>query len=151
MDINLEKYIGNSDIDDYFHDNTKCLQLMSVLKWENGFVCRKCGNRNFCDGKIPFSRRCTRCKNEESSSSNTLFHNIKFPLHKAFYIAYHVCLLPKAKSAFEIAGELSLRQMTCWNFMHKVENRIARLTQFEPSKKISFPEVLITNDESPFI
>jgi len=151
MEVLIEKNMGDSQIQEYFESDSKCLQLLSTLKWANGFVCRKCGNKNFCDGKVPFSRRCTRCKNEESATSNTLFHNIKFPVSKAFYIAYHVSANPGNLSSFELANKLSLRQMTCWNFMHKVENKIARLANIDSNNNISFQEILISNNESPFI
>jgi predicted Zn-ribbon and HTH transcriptional regulator len=151
MKVLVEKSIDDSKIEEYFYDDSKCLHLLSSLKWSKGFVCRKCGNNNFCDGKVPYSRRCTRCKNEESATSNTLFHNNKFPINKAFYIAYQVCIHPGTFSAFDIANKLSLRQMTCWNFMHKVENKITRMTNFNPAESLSFQEILISNDESPFI
>jgi hypothetical protein len=151
MEVRVDKFIGDLKIDDFFNDDLKGLQLLSGLKWEHGFVCRKCGNENSCDGKVPFSRRCTRCKNEESATSNTLFHNLKFPLSKAFYIAYQVCLHPTTTSAIDMARDLSLRQMTCWNFMHKVENKIARITNLNSLQSVSFQEILISSHESPFI
>jgi hypothetical protein len=151
MEVLVENNIGNSQIEEYFNDDSKCLQLLATLKWTNGFVCRKCGNNNSCDGKVPFSRRCTRCKNEESATSNTLFHNIKFPVSKAFYIAHLVCSNTKGLSTFEVANRLSLRQMTCWNFMHKVENKISRMKNLDPTNNILFQDILISNNESPFI
>ncbi len=151
MEVLFEKIMGNFSVEELFSDDKKCLNLLSELKWANGFVCRKCGNENSCDGKIPFSRRCTRCKNEESATSNTLFHNIKFPVNKAFYIAYQVCANNKSISSFDMANKLFLRQITCWNFMHKVENKIARLNNLNSIDNVSFQEILISNNESPFI
>ncbi len=37
-------------------------------KMEGGLPCRKCGNGNYCQGRSPFSRRCTRCKHDESAT-----------------------------------------------------------------------------------
>ena len=151
MEVMIENKLGDFNIDEYFQDDTKCLQILSKLKWANGFTCRKCANENFCDGKIPYSRRCTRCKNEESATSHTLFHNIKFPVSKAFYMAYQVCSDPKKVSTFDMAKKLDLRQMTCWNFVHKVENKIAKLTNYTNAENISFVDILTGNDDSPFI
>lgn len=143
--------LSDSQIEEFFHDNNKCLQLLSELKWVNGFICRKCGNDNYCDGKVPFSRRCTRCKNEESATSNTLFHNIKFPLNKAFFIAYQVFFNKKEISLNDLSRDLDIRQITCWNFIHKVENKIARISNFNTTGKITLQELLVANTESPFI
>jgi two-component system, sensor histidine kinase LadS len=132
-------------------DDIACSKYLAGLKWANGFTCRKCGNKNFCDGKIQYSRRCTRCKNEESASSNTLFHNIKFPLSKAFFIAHHILLGKNDMTSFDFSKKLELRHMTCWNFKHKVENKLAFLKNMTNAESITFQKIIIDNSESPFI
>ena len=82
------------------------------LKWANGFTCKKCGNDNSCPGKEPFSRRCTKCKAKETATNGTIFHGVKFPISKAFYIAYNVCKGKEDISSYEFGRRLSLRQMT---------------------------------------
>ena len=52
---------------------------------------------------LPSSRRCTRCKTEESATAHTIFHNLKFPVNKAFYIAYNVCVLSSDFSTYNYA------------------------------------------------
>jgi len=83
-----------------FNNSEKVLKFIADIKWENGFACRNCGHTNYCEGKTPYSRRCTRCKKEESAAANTIFHNIKFPINKAFYIAYNVCVLGSDFSSY---------------------------------------------------
>jgi hypothetical protein len=121
MLLNLKNNIPENQLDEFFNNDEKCLEFISNLKWTNGFVCKKCGNDNFCSGKTPYSRRCTKCKTEESATNGTIFHNCKFPISKAFYIAYHVCKGEEEISTYEFARRLSLRQMTCWNFKTKIQ------------------------------
>lgn len=109
-----------------FEDSDKVLKFIADVKWKDGFVCRKCGNTNFCEGKSPSSRRCTRCKSQESATSHTLFHNIKFPINKAFYIAYNVCVLGKDFSSYNYSGQLGLNQMTCWKFSKRIKDCIIK-------------------------
>lgn len=103
-----------------FNDDDKCLTLLADLKWSEGFICKKCGHTNSCPGKKPHAVRCTRCKHEESATAHTIFHNVKFPVSKAFYIAYEVCQKRQNVSSYEFAKRLDLRQMTCWKFKEKV-------------------------------
>ena len=91
------------------------LFLLSEQKWKNGFVCLKCGNDNYCKGKKPHSRRCTKCKAEESATAHTIFHHCKIPLVEAFTLAQIVCCNPKI-STYEIIRQFEIRQMTCWKF-----------------------------------
>jgi hypothetical protein len=100
-----------------------CLELLSRKKWEKGFVCKKCGNTNYCKGKKPFSRRCTKCKSEESATSNTLFHNCRIPLHEALEITLLNCIFPDI-SSYEISRNLERRHMTCYHFQKKIKSCI---------------------------
>jgi len=111
---------------EFFEDSEKTLKFIADVKWKDGFVCRKCGHTNFCEGKTPSSRRCTRCKSEESATSHTLFHNIKFPINKAFYIAYNVCVLGNDFSTYNYSDQLGLNQMTCWKFRKRIKDCIIK-------------------------
>lgn len=108
------------------NDIEKTLQFLADAKWKDGFGCRKCGHTNYCEGKSPFSRRCTRCKTEESATAHTLFHNIKFPVNKAFYIAYQVCVGRKEYSTYDFSEKLGLNQMTCWKFRKRIKECVIR-------------------------
>ncbi len=114
-----------------FDDANKTLEYIAGVKWNKGFVCRKCGYDNYCEGKTPHSRRCTRCKTEESATAHTLFHNVKFPINKAFYIAYNVCVLQKDISSYNYADELGLNQMTCWKFRKRILDCLAQKSDAE--------------------
>ena len=102
-----------------FKTEEQCLAFLSDAKWSKGFVCRKCGHTNYCAGKKPYSRRCTRCKTEESATAHTVFHACKFPLTSAFELMYHVCQRPDI-SSYELSRLLETRQMTCWKFKKKL-------------------------------
>ncbi len=118
-----------------FQSDEKCLEFISGMKWTEGFVCRRCGNSNYCGGKTPWSRRCTKCKSEESATAGTIFHHCKFPISKAFYIAFQVCKGNESISTYEFARRLSLRQMTCWNFKSKISAALDELTHLSNAEK----------------
>ncbi|MDP4226179.1 MAG: transposase [Bacteroidota bacterium] len=134
--------LSPEQLEELFTNDDKCLEFLADLKWSNGFVCRKCGNTNSCAGKSPYSRRCTRCKSEESAITGTIFHNCKFPISKAFYIAYHVCKDKEDISSYEFARRLSLRQMTCWNFKTKIQTALQQMTSLSESEKSDIEKIL---------
>jgi len=100
-------------------DEETSLKLLASVKWENGFVCIKCGSSNYCKGKTKYSRRCTRCKKEESVTAHTIFHRCKISINRAMEIAYLVCNVA-AISSYEISRQLEMRHMTCYGFQKKV-------------------------------
>jgi hypothetical protein len=137
----FNKEISEKQLKELFKSDEKCFEFLSEVKWENGFMCRKCGNGNFCPGKKPYSRRCTKCKTEESAAAGTIFHNCKFPIHKAFYIAYNVCRGKEDVSTYEFARRLSLRQMTCWNFKTKIHNAIQEMDSLTENERLSIEKI----------
>ena len=115
----LFKNIELIEFENVFSSDEKCMEFLANEKWKNGFACRKCGHTNYCKGKKPFSRRCTKCKSEESATAHTLFHKCKFPLNEAFKITYLVCHNHDI-SSYKLSEKINLRPMTCWNFKKKI-------------------------------
>jgi hypothetical protein len=134
--------LTEEELNGLFQNEDKCFEFLAELKWGNGFECRKCGNKNYCPGKSAHSRRCTKCKREESAAAGTIFHNCKFPVNKAFYIAYYVCKGKEDLSTYEYARRLSLRQMTCWNFKTKIKNAILDMNSLSDVEKVSIQKIL---------
>lgn len=50
-----------------------------------------------------------------------LFHKLKFPLVKAFWIIYQLSTMKKGMSTLEISGQYGILQETAWYFKHKVQ------------------------------
>ena len=125
----MEKTMDYLQFKTLYPDMLACYRFLENLKWQNAFRCRKCENEKFFDGAHKFSRRCTRCGYNESITAYTIFHSIKFPIEKAFYIAYLAVLGNKDKdhTLEKMAEELELRVNTLWSFKHKVTERISDL------------------------
>lgn len=97
-----------------------CHEYLASIKWKNGYNCGKCGCQIYYRGKKAGSHLCSKCKYLESATARTLFHQLKFPLKKAFYIVYMMGCSKKGISSYELSRQLSLRQKTCWAFQRKV-------------------------------
>jgi hypothetical protein len=142
MNMIFKETLSSEKVEELLNSDEKCLEFLANLKWSEGFICRKCGNTNSCFGKTLYSRRCTRCKTEESATVGTIFHNCKFPISKAFYIAYNVCRGAESVSTYEFARRLSLRQMTCWKFKSKIQNALSKIESLSDHEKASIRQIL---------
>jgi len=103
-----------------FPSEESCYRYLAELKWDKGYVCRKCGHTRFCEGKDKYSRRCTRCRYDESPTAYTIFHRLKFDVVKAFYMVFLVYANKGKITSLELSQLLQLRQSTCWTFSKKV-------------------------------
>lgn len=138
--------ISEEEFADKFATEEQCLSYLSSVKWSEGYVCKKCGHTNYCEGKQAYSRRCTRCKYDESAKIDTLFEGCRFPLPKAFYIAYHVCHGGQ-ESIQELSQKLDLRQMTCWSFKHKLLECVRSSQLVSPDKKIVLEKLILNSTQ----
>ncbi len=116
----MQKNISYADLQSTFPDQASCLAYLEKIKWENGFACPLCNHSNYCKGNKPFTRQCTKCKHIISPTSKTLFHQLKFPLTKAFCIVYFVTIEKSEWASTLLSKKLNLRQKTCWQFKQKV-------------------------------
>ena len=119
--------IGNAETDlnlfefqKKFTNDRDCLEYLSSVKWDEGFKCKKCKNTHYCKGIKEFDRQCSKCNYLESPMAGTLFHKIKFPILKAFYMVYFISTNKKGITSTELSRKLDLTQKVCWLFKRKV-------------------------------
>ena len=127
--------MSDKEFEKQFSSTESCLAYLAEQKWKDGFVCKKCGHTNSCDGRKPYTRRCTKCKHQESATANTVFHGCKIPLPEAFKLTYMVCHNPNI-SSHEISRVFEIRQMTCWSFKKKITECISEKGDFDVLKKV---------------
>lgn len=108
------------DFHQKFKDNEFCLSFLDDLKWGNGFSCKKCNNHEYRTSNSIHHRRCLSCGYEESVTANTVFHNIKFPLHKAFYLVYRI----RHSDGKVTAVKLMIETLMSIHTVSKFKNRI---------------------------
>jgi len=140
-----DRFMGVNSIRFYerFPNEHICYQYLADIKWESGFVCKKCGHTNYCAGRKPYSRRCTRCKYDESPTAGTMFDKCKFSLHLAFHLAFKISTKKKGMSSLELSHEFELRQMTCWEFKWKIQQAMRSSKQHPLSGTVHVDEFYV--------
>ncbi|WP_175404078.1 7TM diverse intracellular signaling domain-containing protein [Mucilaginibacter sp. PPCGB 2223] len=130
LHVNIEKVtrarVMSQDVDfsefsKIYPDREACFKFLSELKWANGYACKKCGNTNYLAGFLPYSRRCTKCRYDESVIANTLFQNSKIPINKSFYMLFLIYSSKGNISSHKLSEILSIRQSTCWSYGGKIK------------------------------
>jgi len=104
-----------------YPDRETCYKYLSELKWSKNYSCRKCGNTTYSEGQLPYSRRCTKCRYEESVINHTIFQNSRIPINKAFYMLYLIYTTKGKISSHKLAEILDIRQGTCWLYGSKMK------------------------------
>lgn len=121
------KDVGFEEFKMVYPDELTVKRYVATFKWDKGYSCKKCGNDKFCDGGTKFSRRCTKCRYDESVTAFTLFHKCKFPLVNALYIVVQVNRYRDDITSYHLARVLDMRKSTVWSFKQKVEKALEKM------------------------
>ena len=141
------KGVSLFDFIEQFQSNEDCIRYLEELKWQQGYRCSKCNHTQYVKGKKESNRRCQLCHFDESVTSGTLFHKIKFPLLKAFHICYRICMKKKGMSSTELSRELNLRQKTCWLFKRKIQQAMKSSEKQPLTGRVDVDEFVIGGHE----
>lgn len=133
-----------------FRTDEDCYKYLSGIKWGDAFVCKKCGNTHYCKGHLPYSRRCTRCKYDESPTAGTMFDKVKFPLLIAFHIAFKISTKKKGMSSLELSEEYEFRQKTCWEFKWEIQQAMKSFGNHPLTGTVYVDEFYVGGEEEVF-
>ena len=117
--MNIFKGQNLLEFSDRFKTDDQCKKYLSEIKWKSGFECLRCGH-NKCQIRKDFSRTCNICSHQESATSNTLFHKVKFGVRKAFFITFEMGTSTKSLSASYMGVRYGVTEKTARLWMHKV-------------------------------
>ena len=131
-----------------FQDDPACFEYLAAIKWpDETYECKKCGHMKYCKGVKPFSRRCIRCRYDESPTAGTMFDKCKFSLLVAFHIAFKISTKKKGMSSLELSHEFELRQPTCWEFKWKLQQAMQSSKQHPLTGEVHIDEFFIGGPE----
>ena len=145
------KSLSLFEFQEMFPDDQSCMEHLAKLKWPEGFICENCGHRKYCNGKLEQTRQCTSCGSQATPTSGTMFHKVKFPLLKAFYIVYFMSTNKKGISSTELSRKLNLRQKTCWLFRKKVVQSMKSSKQYPLKGIVEVDEMVIGQQEEEVV
>lgn len=144
----MEIFKGENFIEftERFSSDDLCKQYLADIKWENGFICRKCGHHKFTK-RNNSTRTCNYCRHNESPTAHTTFHKVKFGLKKAFFITFEMVNSTKSMSAMQIAVRYGITRKTAWLFMHKIRKAMKSSEQHPMNGSVQVDEFTVGGKE----
>ncbi|MBF0467140.1 MAG: IS1595 family transposase, partial [Nitrospirae bacterium] len=116
------KEINLLDFQSKFSTEEECEQRLFELRWSDGFVCPRCGHKEYF--KLP-KRKLYQCKNKEckyqsSVTSGTVMHRSRTPVLKWFWAIYLVSTDKRGISALALSKRLSVSYWVAWTMLQKI-------------------------------
>lgn len=130
-----------------FHDKETCLSYLADRKWANGFECPKCRSKKEDNCNIAHHKRCSDCLRIISPTAQTLFHNVKFGIEKAFYIVFKMSATTKSISAEQLAKAIGINRKSALLFQHKVRRAMQSSENHPMDGQVEVDEAFIGQKE----
>jgi transposase-like protein len=130
-----------------FHNKESCFSYLAHHKWANGFECPNCKSTKEDNCKILYHKRCKQCFRIISPTAQTLFHNVKFGIEKAFYIVFKMSATTKSISAEQLAKTVGINRKSALLFQHKVRRAMQNSQEPPMSGQVEVDEAFIGQKE----
>jgi transposase-like protein len=127
---------------EYFISDDICKKYLAELKWANGFKCSRCGHSKYVE-RAGHRRMCQKCKTTESSTSNTLLHDVRFGLRKAFMIMFEMATISKGISSLQISKRYSISYNTALSFTRRIRKAMKSSNNYPLDGLVNIDEFVI--------
>ena len=134
------------EFSDRFKTDEDCKKYLVDIKWKDGFGCTKCGHKKSQIRK-DLSRTCNICSHQESATSNTIFHKVKFGVRKAFFITFEMATSTKSLSASYMGVRYGVTEKTARLWMHKVREAMESSQNYPMDGNVHIDEFVLGGRE----
>jgi len=97
-----------------------CREYLFQVKWPNGFICPKCGYREYYSIERSGIYQCAQCKKQTSLTAGTLLHRSHLPLIKWFWAIYLISRDKRGCSALSLKNMIHVSYPTAWLLFQKI-------------------------------
>lgn len=108
-----------------FPDEGSCVTYLYQIRWPEGFVCPKCGDRR--DPYLITDRALLECRkgHQTSITANTIMHRSKQSVQTWFYAAFLVSTLTPGISAVQFQKQLGIKNYEpAFQMLHKLRSAL---------------------------
>ena len=119
MDKNY-KEISFFEFQQRFQTEENCRRRLFELRWPDGFVCPRCGGKDYYN--LPKRRlfQCKECGYQTSLTAGTVMHGTQTSLLKWFWAIYLVSTDKRGLSALALSKKLEISYWRAWTMLQKI-------------------------------
>ncbi len=103
-----------------FATEEACRDYMFEVRFPNGFVCPKCGCREYSYLRTRHTCQCKSCRRQTSVTAGTVMHRTHLPLTVWFWAIYLCATDKRGISAKALARQLELSYESAWYLLVRI-------------------------------
>jgi transposase-like protein len=128
-----------------FDSEIKCREYLESLRWPDGVVCPKCGQKEIARVQGRESvLRCVKCQAQFSVTAGTVFNDSHLPLAKWFIATFILTQSKKGVSACQIQRMLGIGgYKTAWHLCHRIRSAMVQVKKEKLTGTIEMDETYV--------
>jgi transposase-like protein len=109
-----------------FGTEEQCRQHLFGQRWPEGFVCPKCGHKEYFNIECRHLYQCKACNHQASVTAGTIMDKTRTPLVKWFLAMYLMAEDKRGVSALSLKSKLGVSYNTAWTMSHKIRHAMGK-------------------------
>jgi transposase-like protein len=131
------------EFEELFSSNEACLEYLVRLRWPDGFICPKCGERKMWQMKNG-RFLCAGCRYQQYILQGTIFQDSHIGLKMWFHAMWYICSQKNGVSALGLQRVLGFGSYrTAWLMLHKLRRAMIRPQREKLSGKVEVDETYV--------
>jgi len=120
------KLIGLIEFIELYNTEEKCRDYLFARRFADGFICPKCGCKEYYCLPKRALHQCKSCGLQTSVTSGTIFHKTKIPLTKWFLAIYLMAEDKRGFSAKRLQKELKISYKSAWYLLMRLRTAMGK-------------------------
>lgn len=112
-----------------FTTEESCRDYLFAQRFPDGFVCPKCGCREYYVLKTRQTCQCKQCRRQISVTAGTVMHRTHLPLTVWFWTIYLCATDKRGISAKGLAGQLGISYESAWFLLARIRRAMREQDQ----------------------
>lgn len=121
--------ISFKDFRTRFATESACRKYMFEVRFPDGFVCPKCGCREYYYLSTRHTCQCKNCRRQTSVTAGTVMHRTHLPLTTWFWAIYLCATDKRGISAKGLARQLELSYESAWYLLVRIRSAMQERDQ----------------------
>ena len=126
-----------------FPDNQSCADFLYKLRWEDSFICPKCGTSSTPWHQTHKRLVCPHCRYQTTVTAGTIFDRTRTPLTTWLEAAWHVTTAKNGMSATTIEQTLGVSYRVAWTMLQRFRVAMVRSEREMLSGIVEVDETLV--------
>ena len=126
-----------------FPDNKSCTDFLNKLRWNDDFICPKCGVSSTPWHQTHKRLVCPYCRYQTSVTAGTIFDRTRTPLTTWLEAAWHVTTAKNGMSATTIEQTLGISYRVAWTMLQRFRVAMVRSEREMLSGVVEVDETLV--------